>query len=204
MMTLSNPYVVDPAIHAHSVYLNILAELGIVGLALFLCFVVLVMKGPLTSSFLLKVALSAFLFHNIVEYNFPPPPFQVLFYLLCAAIMGQKPNNTKPLHIRRGTVRIIAILLSFYFIVLHLFPTVALIPLRRANAAVREGNVQKTVNYLLLSTYFGYSVSALHADTARLLTQVYFSSGMKDNNLLKIAERNYLKALSLNSLDQGE
>ena len=46
MGTVSNPYVVLPSVHAHSLYLNILAELGIVGLALFLSFLVIVLKGP--------------------------------------------------------------------------------------------------------------------------------------------------------------
>ncbi len=59
----------------------------------------------------------------------------------------------------------------------------------------------KTLKYLFASTYFGYSVSLLHADTAHLLTDLYFSSSVKDGKLLKIAEKNYLKALALNNLD---
>jgi tetratricopeptide (TPR) repeat protein len=201
MSAVSNPYVIGPSIHAHSLYLNILAELGIVGFGLFLYFLILVIKGPIYPSFLLKVGLFAFLFHNIVEYNFPPPPFQALFYLLCAAIMRGKPPEPNLLRIRGRGVSIIAIFLAFYFTVVHLFPTIGLIPLRRANAAVREGNVQETLKYLFASTFFSYSVSSLHADTARLVTDVYFASSVKDDNLLKIAERNYLKALALNNLD---
>jgi tetratricopeptide (TPR) repeat protein len=197
----SNPYVVPPAVHAHSLYLNILAELGIVGLALFLSFVILVIKGPFYSSFLLKVALLAFFFHNIVEYNFPPPPFQVLFYLLCAAIMRGKAPEPSLLRIRGGAARIVPVFLALYFIVVHLFPAIGLILLGRASAAAQERDVAKTLKYLFASTYFGYSVSLTHADTAHLLADVYFSSGAKDNNLIAIAEKNYLNALALNSLD---
>ncbi len=201
MSMVSNPYVVDPAIHAHSLYLNILAELGIVGLALFVSFLVIVMKGPFDSSRLLKIALLAFLIHNIVEYNFPPPPFQVLFYLLCAAIMREKPQAPNRLHLRGRAARMIPIIVAFYFTTLYLFPAIGRIPLARANAAAQAGDVRKTVEYLFVSAYFGYSVWSLHADTARLLTDIYFSSGAKDNGLLKIAEKNYLKALTLNNLD---
>jgi tetratricopeptide (TPR) repeat protein len=198
---VSNPYVVPPAVHAHSLYLNILAELGIVGLALFLSFVILVIKGPFYSSFLLKVALLAFFFHNIVEYNFPPPPFQVLFYLLCAAIMRGKAPEPSLLRIRGSAARIVPALLTLYFILVHLFPAVGFILLGRAEAAIQRRDAPKALKYLFASTYFGYSVPLLHADTAKLLTDAYFSSDVKDANLLKIAEKNYLKALALNSLD---
>ncbi len=96
MGTLSNPYLVTPSVHAHSLYLNILAEMGIVGLGLFLIFLAIIFKGPFCKTYILKVALLSFLLHNIVEYNFPPPPFQVLFYLLCAAIMQEKPATFRP------------------------------------------------------------------------------------------------------------
>jgi O-antigen ligase len=201
MGMISNPYVVFPAVHAHSLYLNILAELGIVGVALFLCFLVMVLKGPVYPSFLLKVALLSFLFHNIVEYNFPPPPFQVLIYLLCAAIMRGKTPEQSLLHITGRTARIIPALVALYLIVVHLYPATGLVLLDRANAALQKGDIAKTVRYLFASTYFGYPVPLVHAGTAHLLTDVYFSSNAKDNNLLKIAEKNYLKALALNSLD---
>ena len=201
MGTVSNPYVVLPSVHAHSLYLNILAELGIVGLALFLSFLVIVLKGPVYPFFLLKIALLSFLFHNIVEYNFPPPPFQVLFYLLCAAIMQGKAPRPSLFHIRGGAARIIPTLLALYFIVVHLFPAIGLLLLVRADAAIQERDATKTLKYLFASTYFGYSVSLVHADTAHLLTDLYFSSSVKDGKLLEIAEKNYLKALALSSLD---
>ncbi len=201
MGTISNPYVVNPVIHAHSLYLNILAELGIVGLALFLSFLVLVLKGPVYPSFLLKIALLSFLFHNVVEYNFPPPPFQVLFYILCAAIMREKAPAPSLLHIRGRTAGIIPAFLALYFILVHLFPVTGYILLGRANAALQKQDVVKAIRYLFASDYFGYSVSLFPAETARLLTDVYFFSGAKDGNLLEIAEKNYLKALALNSLD---
>jgi tetratricopeptide (TPR) repeat protein len=85
--------------------------------------------------------------------------------------------------------------------VVHLYPAIGFILLGRADAAIQERDVAKTLKYLFASTYFGYAVPLLHADTAHLLTDVYFSSSVKDANLLKIAEKNYLKALALNSLD---
>ncbi len=92
-------------------------------------------------------------------------------------------------------------MLALYFILVHLFPVVGLILLGRADAAIQERDLHKALKYLFASTYFGYSVSSLPADTAHVLTDVYFLSSVKDNNLLKIAEKNYLKALALNSLD---
>jgi O-antigen ligase len=154
MGTVSNPYVVNPAIHAHSLYLNILAELGVVGLALFLSFLVLVLKGPWYASFLLKVAVMAFLLHNVVEYNFPPPPFQVLFYLLCAAIMRGKAPEPSLLRIRGSAARIVPVFLALYFIVVHLFPAIGFILLGRADAAMQQRDAAKTLRYLFASTYF--------------------------------------------------
>jgi tetratricopeptide (TPR) repeat protein len=136
-----------------------------------------------------------------VEYNFPPPPFQVLFYLLCAAIMQGKAPRPSLFHIRGGAARIIPTLLALYFIVVHLFPAIGLLLLVRADAAIQERDATKTLKYLFASTYFGYSVSLVHADTAHLLTDLYFSSSVKDGKLLEIAEKNYLKALALSSLD---
>jgi O-antigen ligase len=201
MSTVSNPYVVTPSMHAHSLYLNILAELGLVGLALFLGFLVMVIKGPFYPSFLLKIALLAFLFHNIVEYNFPAPPFQVLFYLLCAAVIQRKAPKISLLRVKGRVASIIPPLLGIYFIAVHLFPAIGLILLGRAGVALQERDVVKTLKYLFASTYFGYSVSLLHADTAQLITDIYFSTGLKKENSLEIAEKNYLKALALNSMD---
>jgi O-antigen ligase len=201
MGTVSNPYVVLPAVHAHSLYLNILAELGIVGLTLFLCFLVMVLKGPVYAFFLLKVALLSFLLHNVVEYNFPPPPFQALFYLLCAAVVQGKGAKASLFHIRGRGAKALPSFLALYFLLVHLFPVFGVVLLDRANAALQKQDMAKTIRYLFASTYFGYPVSSVHANTAHLLTDVYFSSRVKDDNLIKIAEKNYLKALALNSLD---
>ncbi|HVN23865.1 MAG TPA: O-antigen ligase family protein [Syntrophorhabdales bacterium] len=201
MSSVSNPYVVDPSVHAHSLYLNILAELGIVGLVLFLCFLAVVLANPARSFFLLKVALISFLFHNVVEYNFPPPTFQVLFYLLCAAVMQEKGREASLLRIRGKPAQALPLFLALYFSLVNLFPICGFILLDRANAALQKGDMVKTLRYLFASTYFGYSVSAFAADTAQLLSDTYFASGMKDGKLLEIAEKNYLKALALNSLD---
>ncbi|HME45076.1 MAG TPA: O-antigen ligase family protein [Syntrophorhabdales bacterium] len=204
MSTMSNPYVVYSSIHAHSLYLNILAELGIVGLLLFFSFIVTVLKGPVSSFFLLKIALLSFLFHNVVEYNFPPPTFQVLFYLLCAAIVQGKGTESSLFRISGKPAKALSRLLALYFLLVHLFPICGFILLDRANAALQKGDMTKTVRYLFASTYFGYSVSAFPADAAQLLTDVYFASNMKDSKLLEIAEKNYMKALALNSLDGAE
>ena len=121
MSTVSNPYVVDPSIHAHSLYLNILAELGVVGLTFFLCFLVIILKGPTHPFFLLKIALLSFLFHNVVEYNFPPPSFQVLFYLLCAAIMQGKGTEASLVRISGKPAKALSSFLALYFLLAHLF-----------------------------------------------------------------------------------
>jgi tetratricopeptide (TPR) repeat protein len=172
-----------------------------VGLTLFLCFLVIVLKGPVHHFFLLKVALLSFLFHNVVEYNFPPPCFQVLFYLLCAAIMQGKAPVASLFRISGKATKALHLFLALYLLLVYLFPVAGFIFLDRANAALQKGDMAKTVRYLFASTYFGYSVSLFPADTAQLLSDVYFATGVKDRKLLEIAEQNYLKALSLNSLD---
>ena len=201
MSSLSNPYVVYPAIHAHSLYLNILAELGIVGFAPFLFFLWFVVRGPLRRAFLLKIALFSFLFHNIVEYNFPAPPFQMLFYLLCAAIMQGKEPEPALLRLRGWAGRIVPSCVALYFLVVHVVPLVGFLFLGRADAAFREGDVTKTFRYLLASTYFGYSVPVLHEQAAGVIAHVYFASNLKQDDLLNIAEENYMKALALSRMD---
>lgn len=87
MSAVSNPYVVDRAIHAHSLYLNILTELGIAGFVLFLVYLWFVLRGSSQSPFFFHIALLSFLFHNIVEYNFPA-------FTYC--VRGSLPETRRP------------------------------------------------------------------------------------------------------------
>jgi tetratricopeptide (TPR) repeat protein len=201
MSSLSNPYVVYPVVHAHSLYLNILAELGVVGLGLFLLFLWFVVRGRLNTSLPIKIALFSFLFHNIVEYNFPAPPFQMLFYLLSAVIMQQKDAEPEMLCLSGGGRRLACALVAFCFLVMHLFPAVGFLLLGRADVALQQRDTAKTLRYLLASTYFGYSVPTMHEQTAGFITQVYVASDPKQDDLLRAAEAHYLKALALNTTD---
>jgi len=74
MRTKINPFLdyYDTGItHAHNIFLNILSELGIVGILLYVLFLILVLKGrPVSRSFFFKVSFISFLIHNLYEYNF--------------------------------------------------------------------------------------------------------------------------------------
>ncbi len=105
------------------------------------------------------------------------------------------------IHVKGKAANIVAILLAAYFIVVNLFPIIGLMVLQRADAAIQKRDVARTLEYLFVASYFGYSVSLVHANTAHLVSDIYFSADAKDRELLRIAEKNYSKAIALNKLD---
>ncbi len=198
----SSPYVMEPAIHAHSLYLNILVELGSVGLILFAAILWLVFRGRLFSSkVFFKLALLAFLAHNLVEYNFPAPGFQMLLYLL-AALCTDDGTEEKPLFTLRGwRARFSRSLVLVYFLLVQIAPMVGFRFVQRASAALGRNDLEGTAGNLLWATYFGYAVSNTHEHLAFFLGNVYLSSDQKDPRLLSLVEANYRKAIALNTVD---
>ncbi len=92
-------------------------------------------------------------------------------------------------------------LAALYFVVMHVFPLVGFLLLGRAYAALQGGDSAKTVRYLMSSTYFGYAVPAIHEQTASFMTHVYLASNPRQDDVLRVAEARYTRALALNSLD---
>jgi tetratricopeptide (TPR) repeat protein len=125
----------------------------------------------------------------------------MLFYLLCAVIMQGKEPEPVLLRLRGWAGRIAPSFVTLYFLVIHIFPLVGFLLLGRADAAFQEQDATKTLRYLFASTYFGYAVPVLHEHAAGFVSHVYFASNLKQDDFLKIAERNYVKALALNRMD---
>jgi O-antigen ligase len=197
---VANPYISEYYVHAHNLFLNILAELGLLGLLLFLFVLFLVLHGTsFTNIFFFKVALFSFLFHNLVEYNFATPPFQVLFPVLCALIMGGRAVEPAVFKIEAGKKVVALFLVCVYYLTVFFPPVLGGFYLRMAKEAMTRSDVEAAISHLHTSNYFGYSVSRLHQITASVLSGIYFQADNRNESLKLLIEQKYTKALSLDT-----
>jgi O-antigen ligase len=98
----NNPYLFKFHSNAHNLFLHLASEIGIIGLLSFLVFSFYVFSSCIKYyknaeslqlkmvSFFLFMAISGFIFHNLGEYVWEPPLFQVLFYFIASLIFSIK------------------------------------------------------------------------------------------------------------------
>lgn len=98
----NNPYVFRFHSHAHNLFLHLISEVGIVGFLFFLSFSLWVFlsciknyKGATSLqskmlSFSLLLGISGFFLHNLGEYLWEHPLFQVFFYFVASLIFSTK------------------------------------------------------------------------------------------------------------------
>lgn len=194
--TFINTFTIDPFIysHAHNIFLNILVELGIVGLLIFLAFLFIVMKGPFYSKgFYFKIALLSFFLHNMYEYNYTAPPFQVILAVLCALIMEEKKVESDMVKPKRLIKQVLVYLLLCFFIFVYIPNVIGYLYSEKAR------KVDKNYKYLAYSAYFGYFISVTQENLASHFERVYFYPSKDDRNrqFFDIAEKYYLRALAL-------
>ncbi len=200
---VSNTDKVEHVSHSHNLFLNILVEMGLIGLFLFLIFLFMVFRGRLfNSAFFFKTALITFLVHNLVEYNFAYPIFQILFYSLCAFIIYERDVDIKTINLKEGNKSIITALVVVYFLVV-VYPQVAgFLFLKRFNYSLEDGDIKRAYNNLMLANYFGYAVSNIHEITGTFYEEIYFIDREKNKEFFKLAEKQYMRAWRLNRMNK--
>ena len=115
--------------------------------------------------FLLLLALSGFLFNNLVEYNWEHPVFQVLFYFMSSLALAGR-EWTIPLS--RIYKMILSGLLAFFFIFYVGFPSLGLTYLDKAKVAIAQGD-ERGLDYLIKASTFNPS----HSEPYLILSQMY-------------------------------
>lgn len=197
--TFINPLTMyEPTIfsHAHNIFLNILVELGIAGCLLFLYFLFLVIRGPFFSKgFFFKIAFLSFFLHNMYEYNFTAPPFQVLLTTLSALLMNEKEAESYK-------AKSFSWIKSIFMYVLLCFFAFVYIPnitgYFYSEKAKKLDNNYKQLSY---SAYFGYLLSGAQKNLGSYYEKTYFFSNKENNHFFELAENYYLKALALDNLN---
>jgi tetratricopeptide (TPR) repeat protein len=203
--TVANPFLInmESHVHAHNIFLNILIELGIVGFILFLFFLFIIFKGPFFSSrFLLKISLLSFLLHNMYEYNFPAPPFQVLFYTLSALIISETDSRINYIEVKSWMKRAANYLILIFFFTLVVPQYIGFYYFDKAKKTIKSQDIDSAYRYLLYASTFSYASSMVQESMADFLNQIYMSSSkLKNDQLKQDIEKYYLKALKLNSVN---
>ena len=195
LINLYNINIFSTYTHAHNIFLNILVELGIVGLFIFLAFFFIVIKGPFYSNgFYFKIAILSFFLHNMYEYNFTAPPFQVLLAILSALIMKEKNEESDIIQFKGWVKKICLYLLLCFFVFVYMPQVIGYLYSDRAK------KVETNYKDLLYSAYFGYLLSGAQENLATYYEKVYFSSNKENRQSSDTAEKYYLQALELDSL----
>ena len=96
----NNPFIFKFHSNAHNLFLHLASEVGTVGLLFFMIFSFYVFSSCIKhyensesvqfkmAPFFLLMAISGFFFHNLGEYLWEPPLFQVLFYFIASLIFS--------------------------------------------------------------------------------------------------------------------
>ncbi|MCX5811446.1 MAG: O-antigen ligase family protein [Proteobacteria bacterium] len=200
--TIANPYLQRMQVHTHNMFLNILVELGIIGFIFFALFVIIVLKRSIFSTnYFFKAALFAYLFHNLVEYNFPAPPFQVIFYTLAALIVTETDSTINFIEVKAWMKKAANYSILIFFFALIVPQYIGFYYLNKAKNTVESQDIDGAYKYLFYASSFSYASSMVQESMADFLSQIYMSSKQKSEQLSQDTEKYYLKALNLNSVN---
>jgi len=181
-------------IHAHNIFFNILLELGLIGITLFLFFLYSVIgKKKTERSFLLFLPLLLFILPNLFEYNFPAPPFQVLFLSLCANYLEKERKRICPSLLKSVTTFGTLI----FFLLFSVMPVSGTILLKKGIELITRGDAESGFGLLNHSTLICLICSQAPKAKADFLFGLYMATENKDNRLLSIIEREYKRAIGL-------
>ena len=196
-------YFVHGQTHAHNIFFNILLELGILGFILFCLFLFLVLRGGGFGKRLFQsCALISFLLHNLFEYNFPAPSFQVLFLSLCAASVGEV--GMKEIVVHRCLKRAFAYGTVLFFLFCCLLPFSGHLLFRASREVIaRKGDIETGVKMLVCSNLLCYACSAVHGGTASFLASLYEVDPKANGALLALVDKYYADAMGWNRGDVG-
>lgn len=193
---------VEHVSHAHNIFLNILVETGLLGLLSFILFLMVIFKGKLfDKAFFFKISLMSFLFHNLMEYNFVSPIFQVLFYSLCAFIISERDAEIPSINIKDWKKRMLTVIVFVYFLTVVYPPMIGFMFLNRYKQAMENRDIKLAYQNLMYAKFFGYAVSSIHDELGSFYAEIFLYDRVKNKKFFKMAEEQYLKALRLNRMD---
>ena len=158
----NDPQLIWPRPHAHNLFLHITSEIGTIGFLFLIGFIFMTLSSALKQYkktgdsqaklffFLLLLALSGFLFNNLVEYNWEHPVFQVLFYFMSSLALAGR-EWTIPLS--RIYKMILSGSLTLFFIFYVGFPSLGHTYLDKAKVALAQGD-ERGLDYLIKASTF--------------------------------------------------
>jgi len=210
----NNPFVFKFHTNAHNLFLHLTSEVGMVGLLFIIIFSVYVFfsciryykKSEGVQSkrvpFFLLMALSGFFFHNLGEYLWEPPLFQVLFYWMAAFVFStQRLINPSRKEILFRMTRPYKIGISGLLIIFWVYyvgsPLLGSYYLSKAKDLLEKGD-ERALSYLSKASLF----DASNSEPQRLLSYTLKEAWLNTNNplLLEKAIHAQKKAIGLSPM----
>jgi O-antigen ligase len=190
----NNPYLLKFHSNAHNLFLHLASEIGIVGLLFFLIFSCWVLYSSIRNyrntenpqlkmaSFFLLLAISGFFFHNLGEYKWEHPLFQVLFYFLASSSFAIKSlmNPDKKeicVHLARPSKIGLSGLLVLFWVFYVGSPLLGDYYLSRARHSYAKGD-ERVFDYLRKASSFDSS----HPEPYWLLSQTFKNLWLNTRN----------------------